>query len=250
MNLDWTTFLLEGLNFLILVWILKRLLYRPVLEIIARRQQHIENSLAVAASRQSEAEALRLQYENRLQDWEAERNDARLKLREEMNAERDRQLKTLEVNLQAEREKQQAQTERLREDCVREAETQALAAAGRFTANLLERLASESLDERLIAVMLEDLRAMERATLSQLRTALLEHENTVHVELARPLDMNLQNHLQQSLAYLFEQEHLNLSMEVKPELIAGLRLSIGPWVLKANLGDELGFFHTGAQRVG
>ena len=44
MEVDWTTFALEIINFLILVWILKRFFYHPVLDIIARRRICIETA--------------------------------------------------------------------------------------------------------------------------------------------------------------------------------------------------------------
>ena len=37
MQLNWSTFVLEIINFLILVWVLKRFLYKPVLAAIAQR---------------------------------------------------------------------------------------------------------------------------------------------------------------------------------------------------------------------
>ena len=37
MQIDWTTLVLEIINFLVLVWILKRFLYKPVMEAIAAR---------------------------------------------------------------------------------------------------------------------------------------------------------------------------------------------------------------------
>ena len=34
MNIDWTSFSLEIINFLVLVWLLKHFLYKPVMDII------------------------------------------------------------------------------------------------------------------------------------------------------------------------------------------------------------------------
>ena len=62
MEFDWTTFILEIINFLILVWILKRFLYRPVLGVVARRRAGIEKTLADA--RRIEAEAGELRQQN------------------------------------------------------------------------------------------------------------------------------------------------------------------------------------------
>ena len=44
-------FVLEIINFLVLVWILKRFLYKPVLDVIARRRAGIEKTLADAEAR-------------------------------------------------------------------------------------------------------------------------------------------------------------------------------------------------------
>ena len=48
MQFDWTTFALEIVNFLVLVWILRRFLYRPVTDVIARRAAEVEHRLTGA----------------------------------------------------------------------------------------------------------------------------------------------------------------------------------------------------------
>ena len=48
MELNWSTFILEIINFLVLIWILKRFLYKPVLDVIARRRAGIEKTLSDA----------------------------------------------------------------------------------------------------------------------------------------------------------------------------------------------------------
>ena len=72
MELNWSTFALEIINFLVLVWILKRFFYQPVLEVIARRRAGIEKTRTEALQLQDEAQALRSQYENRLTEWDKE----------------------------------------------------------------------------------------------------------------------------------------------------------------------------------
>ena len=83
MQLDWSTFILEILNFLILVWILKRFLYKPILTMIAERKAAIEQTLATSERTQKEAQALREQYEHRQADWQREKETARAHLLEE-----------------------------------------------------------------------------------------------------------------------------------------------------------------------
>ena len=55
MLIDWFTVGAQLLNFLILVWLMKRFLYQPVLDAIAAREQKIAAELADAAATKAEA---------------------------------------------------------------------------------------------------------------------------------------------------------------------------------------------------
>ena len=48
MELNWSTFVLEIVNFVVLVFILQRFLYRPVLAVIERRRKSVEDRLSEA----------------------------------------------------------------------------------------------------------------------------------------------------------------------------------------------------------
>ena len=61
MSIDWWTLGLQAANFLVLIWLLQRFLYRPVLAIIARRQAQIagvmdQADIAKAAAQRLERE--------------------------------------------------------------------------------------------------------------------------------------------------------------------------------------------------
>ena len=58
MALDWSTLALEAVNFLILVWLLQRFLYHPVLAAIDRRREATERILAQAEAARNEAQVL------------------------------------------------------------------------------------------------------------------------------------------------------------------------------------------------
>ena len=58
MAIDWTTFALEVVNFLVLVWLLKRFLYQPVLEVLVQRRAGVARTLEEAGVRQAVREQL------------------------------------------------------------------------------------------------------------------------------------------------------------------------------------------------
>ncbi len=57
MVFDWSTFLLQTANFAVLVWLLHRFLYRPVLAIIAARKTEIDRQYQQSATAKSAAQA-------------------------------------------------------------------------------------------------------------------------------------------------------------------------------------------------
>ncbi|HWQ12793.1 MAG TPA: hypothetical protein VNL77_08335, partial [Roseiflexaceae bacterium] len=114
MAFDWLTFGFEIVNFLVLVWLLHRLLYRPVLAMIQRRRDEIAASTQAAEALRAEAEQLKAEYDRRLEDWAGERARARRELDEELERERQRRLQALETELAERRQREAALREALR----------------------------------------------------------------------------------------------------------------------------------------
>lgn len=73
MSFSWTTFALQAVNFLVLVWLLKRFLFKPVGAIVARRKEEISRALAEAAAARQSAEQARKDFESRESEIEAQR---------------------------------------------------------------------------------------------------------------------------------------------------------------------------------
>ena len=55
MQINWFTVIAQILNFLILVWLLKRFLYKPILNAIDEREKKIASQLKDADNRESMA---------------------------------------------------------------------------------------------------------------------------------------------------------------------------------------------------
>lgn len=243
MQIDGTTFVLEVINFLALVWILKRFLYRPVLDVLARRRAEVERTLAEGRTGMEQAEAKRLQFEARLADWDKEKAALRATQDQELAAEREHRLQALQQELAIERARQEAQALHRQAELQRALEEQAVAQAGRFVARLLERLADPVLEARLVDLLLDDLAQLPAESLAGLRTAAHEANAQGKVFSAYPLGETQRQRLTQALAAQLEQP-LPLVFAEDARLVAGLRLAIGPWQLRANLADELAFFVT------
>jgi F-type H+-transporting ATPase subunit b len=74
MRIDWWTLALQTANVLVLVWLLARFLFRPVAEIVARRQDEANKLLADAATVQRRADEARADLESARANIAAERD--------------------------------------------------------------------------------------------------------------------------------------------------------------------------------
>ena len=238
MELNWSTFLLEIINFLVLVWILKRFLYQPVLDVIARRRKAIEEQLAEALRLQDEAESLKAQYEDRLTDWEHERRQAKDTLAQQLDEERARQLSALQATLDQEREKNRVAEQRQHAEQQRAIEHQALQLGAAFSSRLLGQTSGPELEGRLLTLLLEELTCLSEQQTTGLRQQWGEPPQSIEVSSAFELAAEQRQQLEVALHQVS-----GLSVPVRfihdETLLAGLHIVIGAWALLANVRDEL-----------
>ncbi len=242
MNFDWSTFILEIVNFLILVWILKRFLYQPVRKAIEARREAIDKDISDAQARHQEADELKQRYENRLRDWEAEREKARAHLEAELDGERDKRLQALELEIKGREERAHVLAERevrLREQAERE---RAQARAGEFVRRLLASLAGPELQSRLIERLLDGMQALPADRLAAGHQAWSSGDETPVVTTAFPLDGAARKALLDQLVGSLGKPGVPPQFEEDKALVAGIRLEFGSWLLSMNLRDEMDLY--------
>jgi F-type H+-transporting ATPase subunit b len=249
MQLDLTSFILELINFAVLVWILHRFLYKPVLAAIDRRRAAVEGALAEAQAAREQASALKTQVEARLASWERERAEAKGKLAAELAAQREKGLAEAAHAAEQERARLAALQAKQERERRRTDEQHALDQAAAFAARLLERLAGPELDARLVELLAEDLAALPEDSLRPLAEAARAVDGHISVQSARPLPDALRARLEQALS-----QRLGVACHgqyaVDASLLGGVRVALGSWLLQADLSDELRFFSGGARGAG
>ena len=238
MELSWSTFVLELVNFIVLVWILKHFLYEPVLSIIAKRRSDVEKSLSDANAQHEEAEKLKAQYENRLADWATEKKEAHSTLAREIDEERARRLSELRAALEQERQKAQAADQRRLEDLHEAAEHEALELGAKFATRLLGQSATPDLQAKLLELLLNEIRSLPPEKVPAFSPADGNAAGKIVVTSAFALSEPQRKQLQDALVKMVHAE-APVEFAEDPELLAGLRISVGSAVLGLNLLDEL-----------
>lgn len=237
MQLSWTTFLFEIVNFLVLLWILKIFLYKPVLQILDNRRKTIDRSLTEANDLRDQAMALELKYQSRLNDWELEKQQMLDQLQREIQIERSNKLNLLAQELDDQRKKEAVIEQRKHEESIRHYQQNAHQQGTRFASRLLSSLASAEIENQLFELLLAKLKQLGQDHLDALKNA-CEAIDQITITSAYPLSDSQQATIASDLNTLCSTEK-NFIFEQEVKLMAGLRICIGDWVLRFNLQDEL-----------
>jgi F-type H+-transporting ATPase subunit b len=245
MEFNLSTFILEIINFLILIWILRRLFYKPLLEVIAKRRQFIDQSLSEAKNLKQQAEQQCALYENRQKLWEQEKQAAITALHRQLEIERKAALDKLNADLDQERQKANVLLAKQQRELQQQAEKQALQNGAKFAGMLLQQSAGPELEARLFTLLMDNLTTLPEACKLCLTTLGAKKSVPVKITSAYPLSVEMRLQLEQKLAALINSQ-INFQYHQDAALIAGLRMDIGAWVLNANLQHEL----TGFAEIG
>ncbi|QCO57592.1 F0F1 ATP synthase subunit B (plasmid) [Pseudorhodobacter turbinis] len=150
MSIDWITVAAQIINFLVLVWLLKRFLYRPILDGIDARERQIAERMAQAGAVRAKAEAAEADFRAQIAKLKAGREGVIEDAREAAERERDQML--AEANARLQKEQAVRADEREKEARKHSADLHAKGAAALLALlrKALRDLADESLEQRII----------------------------------------------------------------------------------------------------
>jgi len=237
MELDTTTFVLEIVNFLVLLWLLNRLLYRPVKAALDTRAQTQASRQQALAARQAaiDEEAARLAQEKA--ELAAQHAAAKRELAEELTALRQKQLAELANEIATEREKAAARLAQQQQALVAQQERALRSRAGGFVADYLARLASPAVEAAVVELFVNDLVRQTSAARAALRDGWSDREESppdVEVSTAYvPPDATRTRIEAQILALMGASARIR--WHVDPQLLAGICVHLPGHELEASL---------------
>ena len=107
MGFDLVTFIAQIINLFVLVWLLKRFLYYPILEVIEKRQKEIRDKVQTAEDIRLQSEKERKKWEKEKSDYEAEHQKELSQISQELEEKRKEGLAEIKSSLQRQRIKMQ-----------------------------------------------------------------------------------------------------------------------------------------------
>jgi F-type H+-transporting ATPase subunit b len=238
MPINWFTVIAQAINFLILVWLLKRFLYKPILHAIDAREQGIATQLAQAEAKKAEAQQDRDDFQHKNEVFDQERAALLKKAADEAKAERERLLDEARKDADALRAKRQDalrnEQRNLNKAIIRWTQKEVFA----ITRKTLADLATTSLEERMGEVFVHRVRALTGAAREQLATAFQTSNHTVSVHSAFDLPPAQRTAIESAVQETFALD-AHVQFETAPELVCGIELSTNGHKIAWSIADYL-----------
>ena len=248
MIIDWFTIGAQALNFLILVWLMKRFLYKPILHAIDAREKRIATELADADKKKADAQKERDEFQHKNEQLDQQRGALLSKATDEAQAERQRLLDEARKAAAALSSKRQEtlrnEEHNLHQAISRRTQQEVFAIARKA----LTDLATTSLEERMSEMFTRRLREIGSQEKAGLAEALKTASDPALVRSAFDLPAEQRAAIQNALNETFSAE-IHVRFETAPDLISGIELTTNGQKVAWSIADYLASLEKGVDEL-
>jgi len=244
MLFDWFTVGAQALNFLVLVWLMKRFLYKPILDAVDAREKRIALAQLDAVLKQTAAQKERDEFHSKNAKFDQQRNELHSQVKDEIKAERQRLLDQARQEADVLRVKQQdaltSELQTLQQDIVRRSREEVFAIANK----VLTDLAGTPLEQRMTEVFTHRLQSMHGKAKETLGAALKTAPEPAVVRSAFALPAVERAKIQNVINETFSVD-VHLRFETAPDLVSGIELTANGQKVAWSIADYLTALKTG-----
>lgn len=237
MQIDWVTVVAQIVNFLVLVWLLQRVLYRPLTRALKEREEEVTRSLREAESARKTAETEAGAHRHALKALENERHAHLKAVEEEAKALQVEMTRKAHGEIAQRRAGWQAQLVEEKAAFLDRLRRRAGEAFLTLARRALAEMADEDLVDRIAHVFARRLSALDIDEKKHLRSA-AGREERLSIRSSFPLSPAARALVAEAVGGVLERE-VSIDFREEPDLECGVVLAIGSRHVGWTLGEHL-----------
>lgn len=237
MLINWFTVIAQIVNFLILVWLLKRYLYKPVLKAVDEREKRIAAQINDAAKKEADAENDRNDFITKKADLDKQREDILAKAEEDAKANREKLLEDARKEATALQQKLADKLDSEQEAIANEIAGKTKTVVFEVARKALLDLADADLESRIVQVFVGKVVNLGDNERKDMRNVFAESEQ-VMVSSSFTLSEQQKNDIKKVLDDTVGKP-LQYAFETSKDLISGIELYAGGFKIAWNIDEFL-----------
>jgi F-type H+-transporting ATPase subunit b len=230
MNINWFTVIAQVINFLLLVWLLKKFLYKPILNAIDEREKKIRDKLKDADAQKAAAQKEQDDFKKQQEDFDQQKKALMDKAVADANTQKQQLMdaaKTEADNMRTNMEKAAKEKQENDNNEMSEKIQQQVFA---ITRKALADIASISLEEQSANTFNKHLKELKDDEKKQFIDAFKANSNAILVRSAFDLPAKQQDEINDAVNVILSAD-THLQFKTTPEIISGIELSTNGYKL-------------------
>jgi F-type H+-transporting ATPase subunit b len=223
MLIDWFTVGAQAVNFLILVWLLKHFLYKPILHAIDEREKKIAAELADASSKKIEAKKEQDEFQHKNDEFDKQRDELFKKVTADAGVEKAKLMDQAKKAADVFSEKRHAsfiqEEEKIQQSIMKRVQKGVFA----ISRKALKDLSGTDLDERIVNVFVGQLTGSSLTNSSLTNSSLKNSATPVTIRTAFAIPTALQATVEKQIKDKLSPD-AQIQFEVNPDLISGIEI--------------------------
>jgi len=236
--IDWFTIVAQIINFIILVVLLRKFLYRPILKVMQEREDRIRSQLDEAEEKHQQAIEQISLYEEKVRHWEDEREELLREAKHEVEDSRKQMMKKVRQEIDEHQSQWEQAIEREKQEFLDSLRKRISQQTYTAVKKVLNDLANVELEAHITEVFIERLEKLDSNQLADHREAVEKSDEPVVLRSAFSLPSPTQTKIQT----IVEKQFLNgkpVNFEIDPDLVCGIELKAAGYKLVWSLAEYL-----------
>lgn len=234
MQINWFTVIAQIVNFLVLVWLMKKYLYKPILAAIDEREKKIAAELAGAKSKMTEAKKEQDEFQQKNNDFDKHKKKLMDQATSDADKEREKLLDAAKKEAAGVKEKLEAASKELQENLSDEISKKTQDEVFAITKKALAELASTDLEEQSVHVFIKKIKAITDKDKKQFIDAFHSDSAPIAVKSAFDLAEKDQKNIRSAIVDILGDD-VKYEFKTDPKMISGIELAAKGYKLSWSL---------------
>ena len=235
MRINWFEIIAQIINFFVILFILQKLLYKPVINAMAERQRRIQELQSEADEKMEDAEKLIIEYNKKIADMDSEKRDVLDAARQEAQEKGYKLLEDYKKEAENKRMAYLKEVEDEKENFIDSLKVNLGQGAVKIASNILNTVSSKELEEEVFNIFIENLKNLNDNIQD---IGILAEESRLNLysveELSRDEKQIIEDVLREQIKNLEK-----IYYKTDRDLILGYELNLGSYTVHTNIKNYL-----------
>jgi len=241
MTIDWFTVIAQIINFLILVWLLKRFLYKPILDAVDERERKIVSKIEDANKKEQDAAAERDEFKEKNSEFDIQRKKNWEQALMEINSEKQQQFEKVRKEASELQKKLDAAIASDQESLMKSLKLKTQQEILSTVKKTLKDLADEDLESNIIKVFLKKLKDLSKEEREILLAHFAGSKAAVEIRSAFELQKQQKEILEKVVGQLLGDE-IKFEYKLESNLMGGIELNANSYKIAWSIDEYLQSF--------